>query len=124
MNRPARSRFMGITYSLSYPPLVGEAGEKWGETDHELQTIAVQDSLPHDKQREIVLHEILHQMAGLGNLGLGPEDEEKVATFFGAALVGHMRDNPTLWRYLLKKPPVCPQSDTISSKSSEEPISS
>lgn len=109
---------MGLVYHLSFPPLVGE-GEKWGETDHEKQTITVQDALPHDKEREIVMHEILHQMAGLGNLGIEPEDEETVATFFGAALIGHMRDNPTLWRYLIKKPPPCPT--TSSSEPSHTP---
>jgi hypothetical protein len=104
MKRPARSRFMGIDYSLSFLPQVGE-GEKWGETDHSLMNISVEDGLSHDKEREIVLHEILHQLMGLGHLELSPEDEERVATFMGTALIGHMRDNITLWRYLIKKPP-------------------
>lgn len=107
MPRPKRSRFMGISYTIDFPAAVG-GGDRWGETDHEQQRIQVQDALTHDKEREVVLHEALHQMMGLGNIGLSPRDEEKVATFFGAALVGHMRDNPTLWRYLIQKPPKCP----------------
>ena len=99
---------MGINYQIRYSPSVA-SGSQWGETDHSLQTIEVDETLAHDKEREIVMHEILHQMAGLGNLGLTDEDEEKVCTFFGAALIGHLRDNPTLWRYLLKKPPKCSQ---------------
>ncbi len=95
---------MGISYPIGFPSAIGD-GDRWGETDHELQRILVQDGLTHEKEREVVLHEILHQILGLGNVGLSEDDEENVCTFLGAALVGHMRDNPTLWRYLHKKPP-------------------
>jgi hypothetical protein len=103
MPRPDVSKFMGIPYSISFPPKV-RGGVNWGETDHSAQTIEVEDGLAHNKECEVIVHEVLHQMASLGNLGLTTDDEEKVCTFFGAALLGHIRDNPKMWRYLLQKP--------------------
>lgn len=104
MKEPTTSRFMGLTYGIEYLEVVGE-GDRWGETDHNNRRLSIEHGLPHDHMREVVLHETFHQIAGTAEVGLDPEVEEKVATFFSRALIGHMRDNPTYWRWLLQKPP-------------------
>lgn len=98
---------MGMDYRLSFDPpgSIGSLGaESWGETDHTLRTIRVEDNLPHDKERAVVTHEMLHQMIAASGMALPDKVEETICTFLGDALIGHMRDNPALWRYLLKKP--------------------
>lgn len=104
--RPTRSRFMGQTYTISFDPVVMVEGDEcYGCCTHDDQSIHVLDGMPHDRERDTVLHESLHQMLSTANVGLDEVLEEKIVTFLGSALVGHMRDNPTLWRYLLQKPP-------------------
>lgn len=97
---------MGTDYSISFDPKVEVEGDDcYGSTVHDTQSIHIADGYPHDLERNTVLHECLHQMFSLAHLGLEPEVEEKVCTFLGAAVVGHIRDNPGLWRYLTQKPP-------------------
>ena len=99
---------MGRDYELSFAPtgsILMDGHQLWGETDHSAQTIRVEEGLPHDKERAIVLHETLHQILALADAGFPDKIEEKVCTLLGEALIGHMRDNPGYWRYLLQKPP-------------------
>ena len=104
--RPSKSRFMGRTYKVAFSPegTVGD-GTLWGQTDHSAQTIQVEEGLSHDKERGIITHEMLHQLLSLSGLALSESTEEAVCTYLGEALVGHIRDNPTFWRYLLQRPP-------------------
>lgn len=104
--RPDVSRFMGIDYSISYVPkgtLKHDESDVYGLTDHSEQTIQIEDGNTPAKECEVVVHECLHQMLGTANLGLDEETEERVVTFLGAALTGHIRDNPAYWRWLLAK---------------------
>jgi hypothetical protein len=109
MKRPARSRFMGQTYRVAFESpdkVVNDEGSAcYGTTEHDANRIQVCDNLGHDKERDTVLHECLHQILTLGGLGLEDEVEERLCTFLGTALIGHMRDNPGIWRYLNQRPP-------------------
>jgi hypothetical protein len=108
IQRPKRSRFAGRTYVVTYEPqgsIVIDDKPSWGGADHEAQAICVEDGLHHDKERTILMHEVLHQIIELSNTELPEEVEEKICTVLGDALVGHMRDNVMLWRYLLQRPP-------------------
>lgn len=97
---------MGYDYSITFDPVVRVEGEEcYGATNHDDQRISILEGMPHDRERDTVLHECIHQILSNANAGLDPEVEEKVCTLLGTALVGHMRDNVTLWRYLLQKPP-------------------
>ena len=106
ISRPKRSRFAGHIYSVAFCPvstLLVDGNEAWGETDHAAREIRIEDGLHPDKERTIVMHEILHQVLELSNVALDEDVEEKVCTALGDALIGHMRDNVGLWRYLLQK---------------------
>lgn len=107
IERPKRSRFMGHDYEVSFQPagtINVDGQEAYGSTDHSSRRIAVEDNLPHDKEREVVLHETIHQILSTANANLKEDVEEHVCTLLGAALIGHIRDNPAYWRYILKKP--------------------
>ncbi len=114
MNPPKRSRFMGTSYSIAYPPVVigpvteaePDGERRWGQTDHEARSIEVEQGLAHDHKCEIVLHETIHQLWHmLGIESTDEEIEERVATVLSRALIGHMRDNKLFWAYLRSGPP-------------------
>lgn len=97
---------MGRSYKIEYHPhgsLVNEDNQPvWGDTDHEKQLLRIEDDLPHDKERAILLHEMYHQMFTLLNITVPDELEEHLCTVLGEATIGHVRDNPKFWRYILK----------------------
>jgi hypothetical protein len=95
---------MGTAYKITYPPTVAE-GERYGETDHIKRLINIEAGLDHDMKREVVIHEMLHQVLYMAGVELPEDTEETVATILGRSLLGHIRDNTTLWRWLLQKPP-------------------
>lgn len=98
---------MGHDYSITYVPsgTLSAGGDMcWGLTDTNEQTIQVEEGLSHDKERSITLHESLHQMITYSGLELDDETEEAIVSYLGDALVGHMRDNPSFWRYLVQRP--------------------
>lgn len=103
--RPSKSRFMGHDYAIQYHPVgsihVGDA-ECFGNTDHNERTIQIEDGLPDAKTAEIVCHEMFHQMLSCIDLQVPEDLEERLATFFGLAITGHMRDNPKLWQWFAK----------------------
>ena len=113
MNPPKRSRFMGTDYRITYPAEVRgdptdecpEGDSRYGQTIHATRIIEVEQGLAHDHKCEIILHETIHQLCLMLEIGLADEDEQKVATVLSRALIGHMRDNPTYWSYLRSRPP-------------------
>jgi len=95
---------MGTAYAVSFPPLVA-GGDRYGETDNVKRIISVEEPLAHDLKRETLIHEVLHQLIYMTGLPLPAKTEEAVATVLGRSLLGHMRDNPALWRWVLQRPP-------------------
>lgn len=112
MARPKRSRFMGHDYSISYVPSGSvkddDGSACWGITDPIAQVIRVEDNLTHDRERCVTLHEVLHQLFYYSRLDLDDEAEESIVSFLGDALVGHLKDNPSFWRYLQERQPQVP----------------
>lgn len=106
MKIPKTSRFMGRRYKVEFVEKVSD-GDRYGETDNVAKVIRIEESADHDQLRETLLHEVIHQVAYMTELALSDEDEERVATLLGRALLGHMRDNHSLWLWLMKKETPC-----------------
>lgn len=109
IERPAVSRWGGFDYAVVWKP-VGtvqhEGDPAWGETDHNAQTIEVEEGLKPEREVAMLVHEPLHQMIGVAKVvfhGTADEIEEQVCTFVGDAIAGHIRDNPDFWRYLVNR---------------------
>ena len=86
--------------------MLNDRGEElWGETDHSAQVICIETGLHPDKERVIVLHETLHQIIGqVGSpIGMSERQEEAICTLLGESLLGHVRENPAYWRYMLRR---------------------
>ncbi len=96
---PKTSRFMGQRYRIEFVETVAE-GTQYGETDHTKKLIQVESATDHDQQREVLLHEILHQLMHMTEIALTPEVEERVATLLGRAIYGHINDNRALWKWM------------------------
>lgn len=96
------SRFMGRRYKVEFVEQVGE-GDRYGQTDHVDKVIQIEASADHDQIREILLHEVIHQLAYMTELDLEEKAEERVATLLARALIGHMRDNVSMWRWIMRR---------------------
>jgi hypothetical protein len=70
-----------------------------GLCDEENQTIRIEKTLPPTFEREVLIHETLHQIFSTSGFELDAESEERFVSYLGAALAAHICDNPTFWRY-------------------------
>jgi len=104
MNRPKQSVFMGHKYRLEWKKdLRDEKRRKmFGITNHEESLIQFDEGMNLEREKETVLHEIIHQMFAHSGLGYEEEEEEQLASFLGNALLHHMSENRVLWRYLMR----------------------
>jgi hypothetical protein len=78
-----------------------------GHTDYDELVITVDPKLAADRFAEVLLHETLHatfEHCGLGYDLEGQEDglEEQVVRRLAPALLGVLRDNPKLVRFLIQ----------------------
>lgn len=107
-SRPKRSRFMSSDYSIKWverDTLVVDGDTCHGATKHSRQSIEIELGQTHIQERDTVLHECLHQMFAASGLDLKPELEERIVGFLGGAVIHHLHENPSLWRYLAQKAP-------------------
>jgi hypothetical protein len=99
---------MGVPYRIvfeSHEQVKDDEGNAaYGTTSHDSERIQVCDNLSHHKERDTLLHELLHQMLGLAHVELPDGVEERVCTFLGTALTGHMQDNHEFWAYITEQP--------------------
>lgn len=103
LERPRQSKFMGHVYKIKYQVEVkSEEGDTLcGETDNNKCTILIEEGMPATKERETLLHEVIHQLRD--NNTLPYEQEEALVTHLGAALNAHIADNPLFWRYVTRR---------------------
>ena len=64
--------------------------------------IAVEPTKSREKERAVLLHEVLHACVESSDPGLSYEDEERAVAAITAPLLHALRTNPTLARYLLE----------------------
>lgn len=104
--RPRQSVYMGHAYRISWAPRgtvkQDDGTPCWGLTDTDTHTIHIERGMRPTKEREIVLHEVLHQLYDSSVLSEVPaEVEEPLVTYLGRAIGAHMEENLELWEYLL-----------------------
>jgi hypothetical protein len=77
-----------------------------GRTEHSRLTIELDPSLPAVKEREVLLHEILHTVAEMVGVrsDLGFNREESVIMRMAPALLDVLRRNPDVVAYLTGGP--------------------
>lgn len=73
----------------------------YGMGDYAKALIAIRPGMAPGPERQTLVHEVLHQIlrqSGIG--GLTAEDEETIIRHLESGLLGVIRDNPELIRYL------------------------
>lgn len=103
--RPRQSRFMGHTYKIRYLAEVKNSDGDClsGETDNDKAIIDIEEGMVPSKEREVLVHEVLHQIIESFPL---PEDlEESLVTYLGAGLSAHIDANPLFWKYTTRRLP-------------------
>lgn len=75
--------------------------ENYGEIDHTKNEIQICGGMPHDEERDTVLHEITHAVEKQLNCTI-PEDKLRLIV---TGLYAVMKDNPRLVAYLFEEEP-------------------
>lgn len=86
-------------YKLEIVSKVGE-DDNWGQYYSDEQKIELSDKLSGSKWAEILVHEMVHGI--VDNWGIDLPDEEKFVSVFSIGLTQVLKDNPTLFRSILK----------------------
>jgi len=77
------------------------AQDAWGYYVEPTRRITLRPGMNPDKEREVMLHEVLHAAVTAGNLSMASdEDEERVVAGLTGPLLDALRRNPKLVAYL------------------------
>lgn len=75
--------------------------ESNGHYVEDARKIVIRPGLPLDKEREVVLHEVLHGVMTAANLAWDDDnDEERIVRSISGPLLDTLRRNPQLVKYL------------------------
>ena len=100
---------MGQYIKLVYQPAVREKENPdqrlYGMFDEETDSIYIEDGMPHNRERDTLIHEVLHQLFSMSGIEFKGEMEETVTAYLGGAILSHMRDNGKFWRYVMEPAP-------------------
>lgn len=90
------------TYSVeSMDPQVADDEGRWGDINHRLGRIRIQDALPAPRYAFTLVHEVLHALFQDVGLDWSHEDEEKMVERLTPRLCAFLTDNPDQVRTLL-----------------------
>lgn len=99
--RPKKVRILGREYDIEYTDSIKELGLcTWTECK-----IQIQEGQHEVEEADTVLHEILHAIHALMNIGLSSKVEETVVRKTATALIQVFLDNPQLVTYLANAGP-------------------
>jgi hypothetical protein len=101
--RPRQSKFMGHVYKIRWLQEVknSEGDPLNGQTDNDKAIIEMEEGMVPSKERETLIHEVLHQI--LESYTMPDDMEEGLVTYLGAGLASHIQDNPLFWRYASRR---------------------
>src|SRR5271169_6288999 len=95
-----------LRYTVSTDPAgfllvqVPEGDTLYGLTDKSELVIYLNPVCGQDRQKQTLMHEVIHAAWDEAQLDGGKHDEEKIATFLGPMLTRVIRDNPSLIAWL------------------------
>lgn len=104
VKRPTSVRVFGKTFALQYVPhevLTDAVGVTYAMR----QLIYIADEQTPVEEADTVLHELLHAIARVGNLGLSMDLEERAVTVLASGLIGVFQDNPDFAKWVTRRLP-------------------
>ena len=96
--RPTKVKVLGQTFSISYVQGDPLEDDDLGECSVDKLTVSVRDGLPPEKEKLVVVHELIHAIEDVLGLKLKESQVEGLET----GLYALIRDNPSLISYLRK----------------------
>jgi len=101
MDFPSSVRVGPHTISISLKPREeAQTEEAWGCYNLDNLDIWVQAELAPTKKARVLLHEIVHALWDVGELG-EESDEETAVSVLSTQLLAAMQDNPDVFRWIL-----------------------
>jgi len=97
--RPAKVKVLGQTFSIQFATGEPLDEDDLGECSVDKLTLTVRDGLHPEKERLVLVHEIVHAIEDVLGLNLKEKQVEGLETGIYALI----RDNPGLLRYLRRK---------------------
>jgi len=97
--RPAKVKVLGQTLTINYVSGAPLEENDLGECSVDSLTISVRDGLPPEKERLVLIHELVHAIEDV----LGLKLKEKQVEGLETGIYALIRDNPSLLRYLRRK---------------------
>ena len=109
MDKPKRSKFLGQYCKIVYCPKVIDKEDPdkrlFGMFDDETYSIYIEENLEHSRERDTLLHEVLHQLFAMSGLTWKKDQEETVTAYLGGAILSHIQENKKFWQYVMESPP-------------------
>lgn len=103
-SRPSSVKIGPFTWAIkSWDVRASNNSGAYGLCDKSTQTILIEDGMPPQWERHIVLHEMLHAcycVAGLRELHGADDQEEAHVALLAIALIGVLQENPEMVAYL------------------------
>ena len=98
--KPTKLTILGFSYRVVFEPQQIHDGKdyNWGMCNNETQTIQVWAGLSEQRQRQVLLHEVIHAVFELMAVSQG--NEENVCDCVSLGLFMVLRDNPEMARWL------------------------
>ena len=96
---PQRVRILGFDWTITSPNLELQQRERYGETHYLGFEVHVDDTQPLQRQRETLLHELIH--AGCAQFLIDDNDvSEAQVRVIGHTLFQVLRDNPEVREFI------------------------
>jgi len=93
-------RIAGLTFSLEVDNLSMSEEQLFGQTSHVQQRIIYSDAVPVDRQKQSILHEVIHAVMAAYGPPDGARENEDIARALGRGLHQVFVDNPDLVEFL------------------------
>ena len=102
MNQPTQVKVGATVYTIEdMHPIVDKLGDEWGNADYCANKITISTKLSTSRYREVLLHEIFHCI--FYEWDMQPEDaEERTVSAFAFGMLAVMKDNPAVFKWLMK----------------------
>lgn len=94
--RPRKVSILGRVFKITYVIKGPLEDDELGEVDLSTQKMSILEGLSADKERSVVLHEIIHGIDDILDLGLSEEQVNGLEN----GLFAVMRDNPRVIAYI------------------------
>lgn len=101
-SRPYSLRIMGREYTVNYEDVLDEEDDLLGLCENSETEITIKDGQVPVEEADTIIHESLHALFYLLDMGLSLKKEEAIVRPLATGILQVFLDNPEFLKYLLK----------------------